>query len=436
MRHTPYQFPSDAALRRWDIHRRRTCARCLSENPGFRSNRIAWRIPLVASGQAENKMSDDVALHLGGACFDGVSAGAQVGVGPLPFVDGVRITCRELTVGTEDFLSDLLQALVKLAPKNFLDRSLGARDASGRNAAEGAHLVEAHNLDFRATLRELLANDGIFGGGAAVALDGARELDEAREITLEDEMQARAVRAALVHQRAHRHVPPVVYFSKDIFNGHANIPEEQLVELGFPGHLAQRSNFDAGRFHIHEEDGKSLVFRCTDVGANDEFAPVTHPTVASPDFLAIHNVMIVLEARFGLQTSEIRTGVRLGEALAPDLFCAQNFWDVALFLRFGTVGNDGWADEAQTKRIGHGRRFDASHLFPEKGLLHQCGAAASVFLGPGNCGPAAFLESFLPGAQVREGLFHGFFTPLVPVLRNVGSKPRAEFVAKRRLLGG
>src|SRR5271169_5094802 len=174
MRHTPYQFPSDAALRRWDIHRRRTCARCLSENPGFRSNRIAWRIPLVASGQAENKMSDDVALHLGRACFDGISAGAQVGIGPHAIVNGARVAGEKLAVRTKDFLSDLLEALIELAPENFLDGAFRAGHARGSHTAECAHLVAAHNFNFGAALRELLTNDGVLGSGPAVALDFAR----------------------------------------------------------------------------------------------------------------------------------------------------------------------------------------------------------------------------------------------------------------------
>src|SRR5580698_3562762 len=162
---------------------------------------------LVASGQAENEMPDDVALHFAGAGFDGVSAGAEISVGPQPFVDGMRVSAEELTVGAENFLGDLLEALVQFAPENLLDGAFRARDSRGGDAAEGAHLVEAHDLNFRAALRQLLANDGIFGGRAAVALDGARELDKAGHVALENEMQARAVGTALVHQSAHRHVP-------------------------------------------------------------------------------------------------------------------------------------------------------------------------------------------------------------------------------------
>src|SRR5580704_9427501 len=94
-------FPSGGALQRWDTLRQRICARCLSEIPGSHSNQIAWRVPLVASGQAENEMPNNVSLHLGGAGLDCISAGAQVGVRPEPFVDCVRIAGKQLAVRAE-----------------------------------------------------------------------------------------------------------------------------------------------------------------------------------------------------------------------------------------------------------------------------------------------------------------------------------------------
>src|SRR5271157_3910371 len=232
-------------------------------------------------------MADDIALHLARAGFDGVSACTQIAVGPKPFVDGVGIACHELPVRTENFLGDLLEALVELAPEYFLDGAFGAGDASGSDTAEGAHLVEAHDLNFRAALGEFLADDRIFGRGAPVALDGPRKFDEARDVALEDKVQARTVGPTLVHQGADRHVPAVIHFAEDIFNRNANIAEEQFVEFGFAGHLAERANFDARRFHVHEEDGESFVFRGGRVSANDEFAPVAHPSIAGPNFLAV-----------------------------------------------------------------------------------------------------------------------------------------------------
>src|SRR5580693_5885984 len=55
---------------------------------------------LVASGQAQNEMANNVALHFRGAGFDGIATSAQVSVRPDALVDGVRIAAHELPVGT------------------------------------------------------------------------------------------------------------------------------------------------------------------------------------------------------------------------------------------------------------------------------------------------------------------------------------------------
>src|SRR5580692_7046051 len=220
----------------------------LSLRPNCMSCPFFWfpLLKLVNFWETENEMADDVALDFGCASLDGVSASSQIGVRPKSIVDGVGIACHELAERTENFLGDLLEALVELAPENFLDGAFRAGNAGCTDAAEGAHLIEAHDFDFGAALRELLPDDWVFGGGAAIALGGAREFDETRDVTFENQMQARAVRAALVHERAHCDIPAVIHFAEDIFSGHADIPKKKLVEFGFAGHLAERTNFDAG----------------------------------------------------------------------------------------------------------------------------------------------------------------------------------------------
>src|SRR5580704_16297548 len=250
----PYRFPSDAAFRRWDIPRRKTCARCPSKIPGFPSNRIAWRIPLVASGQSENEMSNDVPLHFGGPCLDSVSARAQVAIRPNPFIDGTRVAAQQLTVGTEQLLRDLLKALVELAPENLLNGTLRARHAGHGDAAECPHLVEAHDFNFRAALREFLADERVLGSGPTVALDASGKFNKARDGAFEYKMKASAVGTALVHQRAHGHIPSIIHVAENIFSWNANIAKEKLIEFGLPGHLAQRTNLDPRRFHVHQQD--------------------------------------------------------------------------------------------------------------------------------------------------------------------------------------
>jgi len=57
--------------------------------------------PLIASGQAQNKMPNDVSLHLGSAGFDGISTGSQVRVRPDPVVNRVRVAGQQLAIGTQ-----------------------------------------------------------------------------------------------------------------------------------------------------------------------------------------------------------------------------------------------------------------------------------------------------------------------------------------------
>src|SRR5579872_972055 len=131
-----------------------TC--CVSVSPNCMS---------VALGESEDEVAEDEALNFRRARFNRIPAGAQVAVGPLAFVDDIRRALRELSVLAEHFLRDLVEALVELAPEDFLDGPFRPRHAALIDAAVGAHLIEAHDFDFGVTLGELLADDRI--GGAS-----------------------------------------------------------------------------------------------------------------------------------------------------------------------------------------------------------------------------------------------------------------------------
>src|SRR6202142_952837 len=100
-----------------------------------------------------------------------VLPGGQVSRGPRLVIGRVWIGPEQLSIGAENFLGDLLQALIQLAPEKFLDGTFRPRDASSSHAAESPHLIEPHDFDFGVTLREFLADDQIFGRRFAVALE-------------------------------------------------------------------------------------------------------------------------------------------------------------------------------------------------------------------------------------------------------------------------
>src|SRR5208282_3898430 len=187
----------------------------------------------------------------------------------------------------------------------------------------------------------------------------AGEFNQPFNVPLEQEMEARAIRAALVHERADSHIPAVVDFAEDVFDWHAHITEEELIEFALSSHLPQWTDVDARRLHIDQQNRQSFVLRYVRVRANNKLAPISHPAVAGPHLLTVDDVVVSVQAGFGLQTRKIGAGVRFGETLTPDLFSAENLGDEAFLLRFRAIRNDGRADQSQAQGVGHRRRLDS-----------------------------------------------------------------------------
>ena len=66
---------------------------------------------------------------------------------------------------------------------------------------------------------------------------------------------------ALVHQRRDRDVPPVADTADALGVGDARVGEEDLVELGFAGHLPERSHLDTLLVHVDVEVRQAPVLR-------------------------------------------------------------------------------------------------------------------------------------------------------------------------------
>src|SRR5579883_2681393 len=182
-------------------------------------------------------MADDVALDLAGSGFDGVAARAQIAVGPLAFIEGVRRSVRELAVRAEHFHGDLLEALVEFAPEDFLNGALRAGDSGFVDSRKRAHLVAAHHLDFGVHLRELLTDNGVVRAPALT-----RDFEQAVELAAIVHLKRGAESSAFVHQCPHGDTPSVVYFADNVFGRDADVAEEDFAELAFAAHLLEAAN--------------------------------------------------------------------------------------------------------------------------------------------------------------------------------------------------
>src|SRR5437870_816218 len=161
---------------------------------------------------------------------------------------------------------------------------------------------------------DLLAHDGV--GTLLLLLDQA---DQAVERVAERYMSDEGQEVSLVCQRGDRDAPPLIESPHQVFRRYADVVEEHLIELRLARDLSERSDGDARRLHVHEEEADGLVLGSFCTGPHEEEAPVGDVGHARPDLLAVDDEVAVVGHRAGLEVREVRARVGLGEALAPEL---------------------------------------------------------------------------------------------------------------------
>ena len=91
-----------------------------------------------------------------------------------------------------------------------------------------------------------------------------------------------------------------------------------------------------------------FVPRRIGIRASDQRTPVRGPSIAVPNLLPVDTVMIAIQLRRCAHISQIRTGIRFGKSLAPDLVPAQDIREEAFLLPLGSKRDDRRTDQTQT----------------------------------------------------------------------------------------
>ena len=171
----------------------------------------------------------------------------------------------------------------------------------------------AHHPGVDHEVGELLAHDRVVGQP-----EGLGHLDGPGHQAAAAPAAAGADGRPLVHQRGQGHVPAVVDVTEAVAVGHPHVGEEDLVEAGPAGHLAQRADLDAGGLHVDDEAGEALVLGQVGVGAGDDLADVAVLGARRPDLLAGDAPLVAVADGPGLQAGQVAAGAGLGEQLAAD----------------------------------------------------------------------------------------------------------------------
>ena len=125
---------------------------------------------------------------------------------------------------------------------------------------------------------------------------------------------------ALVHQRALGDLPAVADLADPVRVRDPRVGQEDLVELGLAGELAERADLDPGRGHVEGEVTQAAVFRHVGVGSGDQDGPAGLVRQRGPYLLPGNDpVAARLADRAGRERGEVAAGAGLAEQLAPDL---------------------------------------------------------------------------------------------------------------------
>jgi hypothetical protein len=129
------------------------------------------------------------------------------------------------------------------------------------------------------------------------------------------------------------HLPATVDGPQDVVVGGAHLVEEDLVQVVRPHHRADRSDLDAGTVHGHQEDGEALLLALLPRGPGQQEAPLGHGGVGGPDLLAGDPPAGAVSHRGRPEGGQVRAGVGLAEALAPDDLAGGDGGEVLVTLR-------------------------------------------------------------------------------------------------------
>ena len=220
--------------------------------------------------------------------------------------------------------------------------------------------------------------------------------------------------------------PAPVLVAEEVLDRHDHVVEEDLVEVGRPPRLADRSHVDARRRHVDDQAADALVLGGVGVGADEEHAPVRLLGPAGPHLLPVDHVAVAVAHGAGLEAGQVGAGVGLGEALAPHL-AIPDPGEVPLALLGGGVVEQGRGD-VEDGDVEEGVAGDVapSQLLGDHDLLGDREAAAPLVRpvrGEQSRAPQ------LPPHQRRNVDQLGVVdTALIvpPALRHVGRAPVAD----------
>src|SRR3954466_9318048 len=357
--------------------------------------------PVFNRSQPQHRLGDDVALDLVGAAVDRDLAVVEVARRDLggPVHGFVRAVVAVHVVGrgerADHFHQQLGGGLLYLGALDLQHRGsrIGLALAVLAFVGDDAELRQLERLELDLAGRELVAEGRVLDDRLAAGFDLTGEIADAAEPLLGD-TDARDA-GALIAEQEFRVIPALVLLADQILDGHFDVVEEYLVDLGAAVDGLDRAHRDALGLHREHDEGDAHLLLGGRIGAAEAEDHVGVLGERGPGLLAVDDPLVALALGLGLERGEVGAGAGLGEALAPPIVDIGDAGQKPLLLLFFAEGVDHGTDhaDAEGERL---RRRIGLQLFVEDVVLHGGPAGAAILLGPVADAPALLVEDAPP----------------------------------------
>ena len=254
---------------------------------------------------------------------------------------------------------------------------------------------------FACDLAELVADLGVASG----MLVGRDRAGETRRVVAHA-LAAQADRHALEHQRRQAPCPSRCRRRPRRRRSGLDVVEEDLVELGLAGDLAQSPRTVTPAASI----GTMNIVMPLCLGTSASVRASSSPYEANWAFVVHTFWPVRRQLPSSCRRARVCTAARsepgrgLGEQLAPDLVAVEHRPEVARLLLLGAVGDDRRPEHADADRVEDARGPSRARSPGCRYLLDRAEALSAELLRPCHAGEAALGQLALPCAARREDL--------------------------------
>ena len=220
---------------------------------------------------------------------------------------------------------------------------------------------------------------------------------------------------------------------------HAHIVEEGFAERRAAGDQQNWLGRNALRGHVEQDEADAVMLLGGRISPHQTEYPVGVVRIRGPDLLAVDDEIVAVAFGAGLQRGEVRSGIRLGIALAPADQAGRDLRQMFFLLNFRAVFQQRGPQHGNAERGQRLPRADAGHFLAHDLGLLGIEAATAIFLRPMRHRPALVAHPLEPDALRLRGEFgvatapervlvRGHRTP--HLRRAIGFEPNAGFAAE------